>query len=86
MLCITNTLYHDLRPVVLFGALGCALKELILVLAPNADVRTHGRLLARWRIRAAGLELLEVSLEGISDEVRGCPPPALALTDRYAII
>ena len=45
MLRIANTLYHDLRPAVLFGALGCALKELVLVLAHNVDVRTHGRLL-----------------------------------------
>ncbi|KAH9171582.1 hypothetical protein EDB89DRAFT_2177245 [Lactarius sanguifluus] len=32
------------------------------------------------------LELLELSLDGVSDEARGCPPSALAQTDRFAVI
>ncbi len=58
----------------LFGALGSALKELVLVLAPDVDVCTRGQLLGVLANRGAGLELLELSLEGTSDEVRGYPP------------
>ncbi|KAH9021802.1 hypothetical protein EDB85DRAFT_2152186 [Lactarius pseudohatsudake] len=48
---IASTLYDGLRPAALFGALGGALKELVLVLAPDVDVRTLGRLLGRWKHR-----------------------------------
>ncbi|KAH9038668.1 hypothetical protein EDB83DRAFT_2647321 [Lactarius deliciosus] len=57
---IASTLYDGLRPAALFGALVRALKELVLVLAPDVRVRARGRLLG------AGLEPL---LEGTSDEV-----------------
>ncbi|KAI0288614.1 hypothetical protein BC826DRAFT_1107566 [Russula brevipes] len=40
MLRVASTLYDGLRPAALFGALGGQLKELVLVLAPNFDVRT----------------------------------------------
>lgn len=66
---IASTLYDGLRPAALFGALGGALKELVLVLAPDVDVRTRGRLLGALAKTGAGLELLELSLEGTSDEV-----------------
>ncbi|KAH9062517.1 hypothetical protein EDB83DRAFT_2315391 [Lactarius deliciosus] len=50
-------------------ALGGALKELGLVLAPDVDVRTRGRLLGALGNTGAGLEVLELSLDGTSDEV-----------------
>ncbi|KAH9037210.1 hypothetical protein EDB85DRAFT_627354 [Lactarius pseudohatsudake] len=79
---IASTLYDGLRPAALFGALGGALKELGLVLAPDVDVRTRGRLLGALGNTGAGLEVLELSLDGTSDEVRvGCPLSALSLTD-----
>ncbi|KAH9017261.1 hypothetical protein EDB84DRAFT_1442851 [Lactarius hengduanensis] len=40
----------------------------------------------RLAILGARLELLELSLEGAPDEARGCPPSALAQTDRFAVI
>ena len=64
-------LYDGLRPATLISALGGALKELALVLAPNVDVRTRGRLLDALANTVTGLEVLEMSLEGTSDEVRG---------------
>ncbi|KAH9012410.1 hypothetical protein EDB83DRAFT_2556922 [Lactarius deliciosus] len=66
---IASTLYDGLRPAALFGALGGALKELGLVLAPDVDVRTRGRLLGALGNTGAGLEVLELSLDGTSDEV-----------------
>ncbi|KAH9031171.1 hypothetical protein EDB84DRAFT_175319 [Lactarius hengduanensis] len=66
---IARTLYDGLRPAALFGALGGALKELVLVLAPDVDVRTRGRLLGALGNTGAGLEVLELSLDGTSDEV-----------------
>ena len=39
---IASTLYDGLRPAALFSALGGALKELVLVLATDVDVRTGG--------------------------------------------
>ncbi|KAH9015780.1 hypothetical protein EDB84DRAFT_1567577 [Lactarius hengduanensis] len=66
---IASTLYDGLRPAALFGALGGALKELGLVLAPDVDVRTRGRLLGALGNTGAGLEVLELSLDGASDEV-----------------
>ena len=67
---IASTLYDGLRPAALFSALGGALKELALVLAPDVDVRTRGRLLGALASTVTGLEVLEMSLEGTSDEVR----------------
>ena len=72
---VASTLYDGLRPAALFGALfgalgSSALKELVLVLAPDVDVRTRGRLLGALANTGTGLELLELSLEGTSDEVR----------------
>jgi hypothetical protein len=78
---IASTLYDGLRPAALFGALGSALKELVLVLVPDLDVRTHGRLLGTLANTGAGLELQELGLEGTSDEVRDCPPSALLDSD-----
>jgi hypothetical protein len=85
---IASTLYDGLRPAALFGALGGALKELVLVLAPDVDVRTRGRLLGALANTGAGLELLELNLEGTSDDVRSChlPSPHHSAADRYAII
>ncbi|KAH9020000.1 hypothetical protein EDB84DRAFT_1441948 [Lactarius hengduanensis] len=37
-------------------------------------------------ILGARLELLELSLDGASDEARGCSPSALAQTDHFAVI
>jgi hypothetical protein len=67
--------------------LGGAWKELVLVLAPDVDVRTRGRLLGALANAGTGLEVFEISLEGTLDEVRDCPAPAPAslnpfLTDR----
>ena len=72
---IASTLYDGLRPAALFSALGGELKELVLVLAPGVDVRTRGRLLGALANTGAGLEVLELNLEGISNEVRDCSPP-----------
>lgn len=72
---IASTLYDGLRPAALFSALGGELKELVLVLAPGVDVRTRGRLLGALANTGAGLEILELNLEGISNEVRDCSPP-----------
>ncbi|KAH9077566.1 hypothetical protein EDB83DRAFT_2514279 [Lactarius deliciosus] len=62
---VTSTLYDDLRPAALFGALS-ALMELALVLAPDVDVRACARLLGALGNMGA---VLELSLEGPSDEV-----------------
>jgi hypothetical protein len=51
---IASTLYDGLRPAALFDALGSQLKELVLVLAPDVDARTRGRLRMRWRRRPRG--------------------------------
>ncbi len=67
---IASTLYDGLRPAALFGALGGALTVLVLMLAPDVDVRKRGRLLGALANTGVGLE---VSLEGTSDEVCGCP-------------
>ncbi|KAH9051716.1 hypothetical protein EDB87DRAFT_1733929 [Lactarius vividus] len=66
---IASTLYDGLRPAALFGTLGDSLKELVLVLTPDVDVRTRGRLLGALGNTGAGLEVLELSLDGTSDEV-----------------
>ena len=85
---ITSTLYDGLRPAALFGALGGKLEELVLVLASDVDVRTRGRLLGALANTGAGLELLELNLEGTSDEVRSSSPPSSAPlgSDCYANI
>ena len=66
---IASTLYDGLRPAALFGTLGSHLKELVLVLAPDVDARTRGRLLGALSNTGGGLEVLELRLEGTSDEV-----------------
>jgi hypothetical protein len=66
---IASTLYDGLRPAALFGTLGSHLKELVLVLAPDVDARTRGRLLGSLSNTGGGLEVLELRLEGTSDEV-----------------
>ncbi|KAI9446891.1 hypothetical protein BJY52DRAFT_1370398, partial [Lactarius psammicola] len=66
---IASTLYDGLRPAALFGALCSTLKELVLILVPDVDVRTRGRLLGALANTGAGLEVLKLSLEGTSDEV-----------------
>jgi hypothetical protein len=68
---IASTLYDGLRPAAIFSALGSQLKELVLVLAPDVDARTRGRLLGALAANTgAGLEVLELRLEGTSDDVR----------------
>ena len=87
---IASTLYDGLRPAALFSALGGALKELELVLAPDVDVRTRGRLLGALANTVTGLEALEMSLEGTSDEVRGLSRSRIIsipyLTDHFATV
>ena len=70
---IASTLCDGLRPAALFSSLCSALKELVLVLTPDVDVRTRGRLLGALANTGTGLEILEMRLEGNSDEVRGLP-------------
>jgi hypothetical protein len=67
---VASTLYDGLRPAALFGALGSELRELVLVLAPDVDARTRGRLLGALAKTSSELEALELRLEGKSDEVR----------------
>lgn len=85
---VASTLYDGLRPAALFDALGSELKELALVLAPDVDARTRGRLLGALAKTGEGLEVLELRLEGKSDEVssrlfRGPLPPSF-VPDRGA--
>ncbi|KAI9438903.1 hypothetical protein H4582DRAFT_2075500 [Lactarius indigo] len=61
---ITSTLYDGLRPAALFGTLGGALKDPVLVLVPDVDMRTCGRLLGAPGNTGAALEPLERSLDG----------------------
>ncbi|KAH9165324.1 hypothetical protein EDB89DRAFT_2011547, partial [Lactarius sanguifluus] len=57
------TLSDGLHPAALFGAFGSTRKELGLILAPNVEIRTCGRIRARgWRYSS--------SLGGTSDERR----------------
>ncbi|KAI9429325.1 hypothetical protein H4582DRAFT_2089506 [Lactarius indigo] len=56
-LSIASTLYDGLRPAAPFGALGGALKELVLVLAPDVDVHMRWRLLGALGNTGAGLEM-----------------------------
>ena len=71
---VTSTLYDGLRPAAIFGALfgagGSQVKVLRLVLAADVDRRTRGRLLGALAKTGEGLEVLELLLEGTSDEVR----------------
>ncbi|KAH9010500.1 hypothetical protein EDB83DRAFT_2680812 [Lactarius deliciosus] len=76
MLHIASTLYDGLRPAALVGALGGALKELRLVLAPDVDVRTRGRLLGALGNTGAGLE---VSLQALYKQVGSLLPNVQAL-------
>ncbi|KAI9435285.1 hypothetical protein H4582DRAFT_2100431 [Lactarius indigo] len=66
---ISSTLYDGLCPTALFSALGGSLRELVLVLALYVDVRIHERLLGALGSMTTGLEVLELSLDGTSDEV-----------------
>ena len=79
---VTSTLYDGLRPAAIFGALfgagGGQVKALSLVLAADVDRRTRGRLLGVLAKMGEGLEVLELQLEGTSDEVR--PPSTLYST------
>jgi hypothetical protein len=78
---VTSTLYDGLRPAAIFGALFGAgvgqVKVLSLVMAADVDRRTRGRLLGVLAKMGEGLEVLELQLEGTSDEVRP-PPPSVA--------
>ena len=71
---VTSTLYDGLRPGAIFGALfgagGGQVKVLSLVLAADVDRRTRGRILGTLAKTGEGLEVLELQLEGTSDEVR----------------
>ena len=66
---IASTLYDVLRPAALFDELGNVLKELALVLAPGVDARTRTWLLGVLAKTGEAPELLELGLEGKSDEV-----------------
>lgn len=70
---IASTLYDDLRPAALFRGFDCALKELVLVLAPDVDMRTRGRQLGTLANTGAGLEILEMRLEGTSERYLATP-------------
>lgn len=74
---VTSTLYDGLRPAAIFGALfgtgGGQVNMLKLVLAADVDRRTRGRLLGALAKMGEGLEVLELQLEGTSDEVRSPP-------------
>jgi hypothetical protein len=70
---VTSTLYDGLRPAAIFGAFGaegCQVKVLRLVLAADVDRRTGGRLLGALAKTGEGLEVLELQLESTCDEVR----------------
>ena len=69
---VSSKLYDGLRTTALFAALSGSeqLKELVLVLAPDVDARTRGRLLGALAKTGAELEVLELHLEGTSNEVR----------------
>jgi hypothetical protein len=75
---VTSTLYDGLRPgaifEALFGAGGGQVKVLTLVLAADVDRRTRGRLLGALAKTGESLEVLELQLEGTSDEVRSPLP------------
>ncbi|KAH9160114.1 hypothetical protein EDB89DRAFT_1915198 [Lactarius sanguifluus] len=59
---------HAVRRPARGPALGGSLKELVFVLAPDVDVRTHGRLSGALGNTGTGLEALELSLDRSSDE------------------
>ncbi|KAI9435288.1 hypothetical protein H4582DRAFT_2100435 [Lactarius indigo] len=66
---VASTLYNDLCPVALYSVLSSSLRVLVLVLASDVDVLICERLLAALGNTDAGLEVLEVSLNGTSNEV-----------------
>ena len=77
---VASTLYNNLRPAVLFDALGRELEELASVLVLNAektldmihqvvDAQIRRRLLGALATTVEGLEVLELGLEGKSDKV-----------------
>jgi hypothetical protein len=86
---VTSTLYDGLRPAAIFGALlgaGCGqVKMLGLILAPDVDTRTRGRLLGALAKTGDGLEVLELQLEGTSDEVCIQIPILPPLCDRLCV-
>jgi hypothetical protein len=67
---VASTLYDGLRPVAPFDVLGNQLREPVSALAPDVDAPTRGRSLGALVKTAEGLEVLELRLEGKSDEVR----------------
>jgi hypothetical protein len=67
---VASTLYDGLRPVTLFDMLGNQLRELVLALAQDVDAPTRGRSLGVLAKMADGPGVLELRLEGKSDEVR----------------
>lgn len=69
---IVSALYDGLRPAALFSVLGGVLRKLVLVLASDVDVRPRGWLLGALAGTGTRLEVLQLSLEGTSDEVRAC--------------
>jgi len=70
---VAGTLYGDLRPGALFIDVGRELKELALVLALEIDARTRRRLLGVLPNTGEGLEVLDLRVEGRSDEVSSWP-------------
>jgi hypothetical protein len=69
VLRIASTLYDVMRPAVFFDALGSGLKELRLVLALDVHARTWRGLLGALSKNGERLDVLELRLEGKSDEV-----------------
>jgi hypothetical protein len=61
-------MYDGFRPAALFDASGSQLRELVLM--PDVDARTRGRLLSALAKSAEGMDTLELRIEGKSDEVR----------------
>ena len=70
---VASTLYGDLRPGALFIDVGRELKEFALVLALEIDARTRRRLLGVLANTGEGLEVLDLRVEGRSDEVSSWP-------------
>ncbi|KAI9433141.1 hypothetical protein H4582DRAFT_2082598 [Lactarius indigo] len=77
-LLMASTLYDGLRPAALFGALCGALKELVLVLAPDVDVHIcAGGYWARWEIQVSLQALYKASRLAIAERAftSYAPPP-----------
>jgi hypothetical protein len=67
---VAITPYDGLRPVAVFDVLGNKLRVVVLALGEDVDGPTRGQLSGVLAKTAKGLELLELRLEGNSDEVR----------------